>query len=176
LIRTGKKTYFDDCVDLLRFLTKDNGLNVVLITFDEKTPHLVKMLRENKIDLSKICILDSLFITSGIENHYSDRINIHKSGSFADLEVYTYIQLKKLDFRDTCVLFVSLDKLGDCKNQNEIGCFLQVFGKQMEEFGIPMLMMIHPVMDMTLLMVFTRYVNKIIPFRTTPIVKNNQRR
>ena len=78
---------------------------------------------------------------------------------------------KRLDFRDSCVVFISLDKLGECENQNEIGCFLQVFGKQMEDFGIPLIMMIHPVMDMTLLIVFTQYVGKIIPFRDTRVVK-----
>ena len=172
LIRADKPTYFEDCTDVLKFLTKDHGLNVILVSFDDKTPDLIDLLKRNKIDLSKIKLLDSVMICLVPDNYYGQtKVTIRRPGSFSDLQVTTYLMLKQLDFRDTCVVFVSLDKLDAYQNQNEIAIFLQLFGKQMEDFGIPTILMVHPVMDITLLIQFTRYVNKVIPFRKTPIVK-----
>ena len=166
MIRTEHETYLHDCVDVLYFLIKKKGFNVIIISFDENTQQLTSELEKKDIDLKKIAVLDAVLISTGRESNYTDKlIKVQKPGSFADIEVYTYRLFNQFEFKDACLFFYSLNKLETYENQNEIGCFLQVLGKQMEELSIPEILMIHQIIDITLVQIFSRYVNQEIPFR-----------
>lgn len=166
IIRTEHETYLQDCADVLYFLIHKKRFNVIIISFDENTQTFTNELEKRKIDASKIAVLDAVLLSTGKESHYTDKlIKVQKPGSFADIEVYTYILFKQFGFKNTCLFFFSLNKLETYENQNEIGCFLQVLEKQMTNLGIPEILMIHQIIQINLVQIFSRHVNKIIPFK-----------
>ncbi len=144
--------YFDDCVNVLHYLTTIKGMNVILINFDTNTRDLVEALKYNKeSDISKIQVIDAVSIISGKGTPPVPKvITVYRPNAFSDIQIYTYVFLQRLAFDNTIVVHMSLHMLELYENVNEVGIFMRVFRDYMKRYNIPEIVLTHDSVNSTI--------------------------
>lgn len=166
LVNISEKNYFHDCIDFLLYLTEKKGKNVILVTFDTDSRDLIEtIVFVEKADTSRINIIDAVSIWLGTGTPPVQRlIAIHKPDSFTDIEIYTNLQLKNLDYKDVYIVFYALNNLLNYQDLNEMGIFMEVFSRSMLEYNIPILTLLPLKPNRSVNSVLATYAEKTIDF------------
>jgi len=170
VLRTEFSLYFVDCLDILRFLLKKH--HVVLLTFDTRTRDLIDGAEEFGADISKLRVVDCVAIAKGSDIAPIRHIEaIYRPDNFNDIQVYTGLFLKELNYTDVVLLYISLDKLEDYENPDEIGVFLHVFKSQMAAHNVPEVIATHTMIDFVIAQIVSNEADAIIPVRKEKIIR-----
>ena len=166
LLRTHPTQYVEDCLDALHFITTVLKMHVIFITFDINTRDIAETLQEQGGTLSRVYMIDAMSIISGKGTPPVSRlITVYRPDNFTDIEVYTRVFLKKVDFSNVCVFFNSLFNLEQYQNWNEVGVFLRVFGEFLERYEVPQVAILHDQVDFVEDMIISRNAQRIIYMR-----------
>lgn len=164
LIRTKSMSYFQDCIDLLTYLIKEKNMDVLVITFEPNIRDLMLTLDyKKKINIDKIRIIDAVSIASGRGTPpVQHLITLYRPNNFNDIEIYSNLILKGLDYDNVGVVLLSLHHLGQYEDWNEIGMFLKVYTDLMNRFKVPQFIIVPKSDELSINRMMDNYADKII--------------
>ncbi|MFH1132950.1 MAG: hypothetical protein V1735_00510 [Nanoarchaeota archaeon] len=162
MVRTGIGTYYERCAEIMAALM-GKGMNVILITFDVRVRELFDLLEKEKADVRAVCVIDCVSLLAGKGSAPIPKlINVYRPEYFVDIQIYTYLFLKKLKFANTFVFFLSMDKLEHYQSFDEVGMFLFVFDRFVRRHRVAQIVVEHDKIDFALRSIIANYADREI--------------
>jgi len=153
LLRTDKQSYFEDCLEVLFFLTNTEKRNALVISFDTNNENLIHKFLEKGGDIKKLQIIDGANIDS-----------------LEEIDVSVNSFLTKIYPPNTVVVFISLHAILT-KTPDEIAIFLERILERIDRTGAFTVMIMHTSSDFALLQIVSSKSKKIVPIRKELLIK-----
>ncbi len=151
IIRTTYIDYFEDCAELLSYLTVECNKNVIIVSFETELRDLYDEVKKREGDTSKLSVIDAISIISGRGTPpISKMIALYKPDDFNDIAVYSKLLMNRVGMKNVAVVFLSIYNLKEFQNDDEIGVFLQTYYKMMRRKKIPVFIIAHDEMPLPL--------------------------
>ena len=170
LLRSDISNYEGDCIEVICHLCALKK-NIVVITFGGNTRDISEILEYRKADISRVYYIDAISISQGKGTPPVKKVvTVYKPNSFEDINLYTMVFVRDLGIENTVVVFLSIHKLQEYENEDEIGFFLYYYTDQLKRLKVPKIILTHSGINYVLAQIISRNADIVIPVRKEKMV------